>query len=219
MYNEINSQFYNKSKTTNHQAFFVGIPLLLIILFVVLVICFKDFFGSVLNLCLVLLAFCIVALISFYIFIVCSIRKDDEFTWKIVWRILSTINLYRKIMHRKDTELLIQILKEHDVNTRPKVLEAIRHYQCLIPRKIGGYSYILSLFAVCLSIVGIFFQEAILNSESNLFILIFVLALLILLGMLTFLLNEKVFKYFGQNAINERIEMALSEIYMKKLIK
>lgn len=219
MYNEINSQFYNKSKSENNRGIFLGVPILLLFLFVVLAICFRGFFASALNTCLVLGTIFLVALISFYSLIIYSVKNDDEFAWKRVWRVLSTIALYRKIMHRRDTELLIQILKEHDINTRPKVLEAIRHYQCLIPRKIGGYSYLLSLFAVCLSMVGIFFQETILNSELNLLILISVLLILILLGVMIYLLNRDVFRYFGENAINERIEMALSEIYMKKLIK
>ena len=219
MYNEINSKFYYKSTSRVHREIFIITPFILLFLLVLLVFLCKDFFKSALNIFLITIAFSFIALILFYSLIVYSIRKSDEFSWKKVWRIISAIELYRKFMHQQDTELLIQILKEHNINTRPKVLEAIRHYQCLIPRKIGGYSYILSLVAICLSVIGIFFQESVLNSQFNLLILLFLLVCILLVGTLAYILNKDVFRYIGTDALNERIEMALSEIYMKMLIR
>jgi len=44
------------------------------------------------------------------------------------------IKLYQLQVHDNDIKLLMDILKKHNINTRPKQLEAIRHYQTPIDK-------------------------------------------------------------------------------------
>ena len=76
--------------------------------------------------------------------------------------------LYQIQTHDKDIEILKIILKEHNVNTRPKQLEAIRHYQALIPRNIIGGSSFISVLAFAISIIALILDDKVYYNEENL---------------------------------------------------
>lgn len=147
------------------------------------------------------------------------LKKEKQFKWKNVWRIKSNIEIFIKTMHQKDIELLVDILKSQGVNTRPKVLEILRHYQCLLPRRMVSGTQIISICALIISIIALFFQDNIIYSQET----AIVVTIIIFGGTLVYLIlwwvNRNILRVLGKDALNERIEMAVSEIWIKSLIK
>ena len=77
----------------------------------------------------------------------------------------------------------------------------------------------LSILALTIATLALLFQDSIYNSESKLFMVFFVILMVIAIYMLIDILNKNFFRVLGVDALNERIEMAVSEIWIHSLIK
>ena len=73
--------------------------------------------------------------------------------------------------------------------------------------------------ALTIATLALLFQDSIYNSESKLFMVFFVILMVIAIYMLIDILNKNFFRVLGVDALNERIEMAVSEIWIHSLIK
>lgn len=219
MYNDINTKFKEQSRQLNNMIAFVSIPTILIMVALFFSFWIHHFHWAE-WIEIVLYVFVVAFIFSFlYIVVLFSIRKEPNFSWKKCWRILFMIDLYLCAMHEKDINILIQLLKSHEVNTRPKVLEVLRHYQCLLPRKTIGSSHIISIVALCISTLAFVFSENFSTSFQNQIISIISILMILIIYYFVYGLNKYVFHYFGESALYERIESALSEIWIKSLIK
>jgi len=81
----------------------------------------------------------------------------------------------------RDAKMLAEICKKNSINTRPKVLEAINHYQTLLPRNIIVSGVFLSLVAIIISIAAFSFTE---NNTISSERFQFMMSLFLLVGIL-----------------------------------
>lgn len=166
----------------------------------------------------------LIAIIIFYllvyIYMVIMTRKNEKF--KIIIALSDhkmIINLFWEQVYKKDIEILVKILKDNSIDTRPKTLEAIRHYQTLIPRNLEITSQIISVIALSVSLVALFFDENIFYSAEKLAIIFVFIIVIIILYLAFSNFNKILLKMFGKAEFYKRLELTLSEIYMRSLIK
>lgn len=218
MYTEITERFKEDCREINDMVLFIFVPLLLFALTIAFsFICYKENLDW-LSIVLLIVSFILSAL-NCYGIVLLTIRKNPKFSKKKFWRILSMIDLYKATVHKKDIRIMIEILKDEGVNTRPKVLEVLRHYQCYLPRKVIGGSQIISILALSISTLAFIFSDILSMSFQNQIIAIICIVGIIIVYILGYTLNKSLFHYFGESALYLRIESAVSEIWMKSLIK
>ena len=218
MYTEITERFKEDCREINDMVLFISVPLLLFALTIAFsFICYKENLDW-LSIVLLIVSFILSAL-NCYGIVLLTIRNNPKFSKKKFWRILSMIDLYKATVHKKDIKIMIEILKDEGVNTRPKVLEVLRHYQCCLPRKVMGGSQIISILALSISTLAFIFSDILSMSFQNQIIAIICLVGVIIVYILGYTLNKSLFHYFGESALYLRIESAVSEIWMKSLIK
>ena len=210
MYLKIEEEFKKKSLLRRSQIAFLGIYFLLA--FLLAWFCMKYVADN--RIWLYILLYGVAFYIGVYIFIITKVCKSEDFHWKNIMDIEINTKLYQMQTHDKDIEILKIILKEHNVNTRPKQLEAIRHYQALIPRNIIGGGSFISVLAFAISIIALILDDKVYYNEENLkFIFTFLLAVSIIY-LIFYLLNKNIFKLFGSAELYKRLESSISEIYM-----
>lgn len=159
-----------------------------------------------------------------YGYILFNIKNEKDFKEKkVLLRIFyfsNNINIYKNLLHKSDIELLIKYLKNNGINTRPKVLEAVHHYQSILPRKILVGIQIVPFLALVISVLAFIFSGSeIFNSVEDVGIICLIVGVVILIYIEYCFLNEKIFKSFGNEELYKRLEDCLSEIYMHSLIK
>ena len=117
-------------------------------------------------------------------------------------------------MHTEDIKTLRNILKSYNINTRPKVQETIRHYQCLLPRKIIAEGQLLTILALVISIIALLFSEPFATSEANMEIFFIILLMVIISYLIIQFIAKDILKIFSKEALYTRLEASLSEILM-----
>ena len=210
MYLKIEEEFKKKSLLRRSQIAFFSIYFLLAIL--VAWICMKYVDDN--RIWLYIILYGVVFYIGVYVFIITKVCKSEDFHWKNVMDIEINTKLYQIQTHDKDIEILKIILKEHNVNTRPKQLEAIRHYQALIPRNIIGGSSFISVLAFAISIIALILDDKVYYNEENLKFIFTFLFVVSLIYLIFYLFNKNIFKLFGSAELYKRLESSISEIYM-----
>ena len=126
---------------------------------------------------------------------------------------------YQEMIHKEDLKVLCEILKDNHINSRPKVQETIRHYQCLLPRKVSTSGMLLSILAFAVSTMALIFSESVWNSATTLaVIIVIVLAVILIYGMII-AIDKFYFKALGKDALYTRMEASLSEIFMTYYLK
>ena len=210
MYLKIEEEFKKKSLLRRSQIAFFSIYFLLAIL--VAWICMKYVDDN--RIWLYIILYGVVFYIGVYVFIITKVCKSEDFHWKNVMDIEINTKLYQIQTHDKDIEILKIILKEHNVNTRPKQLEAIRHYQALIPRNIIGGSSFISVLAFAISIIALILDDKVYYNEENLKFIFTFLFVVSLIYLIFYLFNKNLFKLFGSAELYKRLESSISEIYM-----
>lgn len=220
MYRKISTSFKEQSKQIKNTLYLISTPVIyLIALAIVLYILdSKDKLYDWVGITLII-TFYLITFLTFYLIILYFLKENGKFKWRKIWNIPYNVKLFKETNHDRDIELLIEILKENGINTRPKVLEVVRHYQCIIPHRSAGGTSIISVLALCISILAFIFSDYFLKSEFNQIATVVIITLVVLIYIAVYTLNKNVFRYVGENALNERLEMAASEIWIKSLIK
>lgn len=220
MYNKISDEFKANSHYSINQSIYIGLPgILLLISFLLFYFLKWNLFQPIYLYFIYVFTLLLLILIGYYALVIITVKKEDGFSWKKIWRISKIIKLFTDTVHKKDIELLIRILKKQGVNTRPKVLEVLKHYQCLLPRKTKTGISIVSFLALCVSILALVYNDYVQKSEINQLIVAIVIVGALLVALVVYQLNRNIFRFLGEDALNERIEMAISEIWMKSMIK
>lgn len=133
--------------------------------------------------------------------------------------IKTVIHTYIKTRKEAELLLLVKVCKENSINTRPKILEAIKHYQVLVPRNIIGSGVFLSLVAMILSIFAFAYDESNALSSSRLQFMFSVFFLVsILYGFFKYT-SDQILSIFGMKAFYKRMEDLLSTIYFQSLVR
>lgn len=219
MYFEIENEFKRNSTIRTSQLLLVLGSMLLssICTFITELLANEENYANI-YMCVLL-----VGLVFFYIICYCymffkGIKKQQR-TLKTFFQIKKTIQAYKSTIHNIDINLLNKILKSHEINTRPKVEEAIRHYQCLLPRKINQSGQLTSLLALVISFLALLSSETILNSLESARFILGVLLTVVIMYLFVKWIDDSVFRAFSRNALYARIEESLSEIFMSYYIK
>ena len=209
MYIKIEEEFKKKSWLRISRIVFFVIYFLLAIPFALLCLQYAEK-----NLWLWILLYAVVFYVGVYIFIIVRVHKNKDFSWRNIINIDVNVKLYRMQVHDNDIKLLKEILKKHNINTRPKQLEAIRHYQTLIPRNVIGGSSFLSVLAFSISIIALVLDDKIYYNTENLKFIFLMLLVVSLIYIFFYLLNKSIFRLFGSAELYKRLESSISEIYM-----
>lgn len=142
------------------------------------------------------------------------VNKKDYFHVKLITKSLMISN--------KDIDILKPLLKTHGINTRAKVKEAINYYRAKLGRKSHQSFTIISVLSLIVSIMGIIFSYIKCQSNEELFVTMILLFLIIFFVSLLCIGIKQIYRSIYYNlseyALYERIEEALSEIWMKQLI-
>lgn len=188
--------------------------LILSISYMILAIALSAIFGSIwYSYGLTLL---IVPIQYTYIFLI--VKKYCNLNVKY-WKMKSNIQIYVEERKSRDAKLLADICKKNSINTRPKVLEAIRHYQILVPRNIIGSGVFLSLVAIIISVIAFSFNENNTISSERFQLMMSIFLLVGILYAFFKLTVEQFASSFGSKALYQRMEDILSTIYFQSLIK
>ncbi len=153
---------------------------------------------------------------SCYMYICIKVRKVKEIKWYEFFNYIKIWNIYIINARKQDKDKLTEIIESKGINTRIEIQEAIRHYQNLLPRKVISGGYLISIFALVISVLAFMIADENKNDDpKQLFILLVILFVVIAAYYFMFkAINENVLKYLGKYALYERLETALSEIYV-----
>lgn len=209
MYYRIESKFKSKSWRNKENILMVVVT----VLYLTFAFLIGALTGDILYTNIILPIF---AVIIVYIWIYHSLKKINKNS--LFWKFKSNRDIYIEERKNNDLNVLIELLKENGINTRPKVQEAIRHYQTLTSRNIVGSGLFLSVLTISISIVTFIMSE---NNNLSQERLNFMFAILIVIAVFYFtikIIRDQI-KSFSGPKVYEYIESLLSIIYFQSLIK
>lgn len=219
MFNKIEKEFIKKSiyyKTgqilVRLVSIFVAIAYFMLIKF--------SFSNFKILVCLVLAVY-FLALIVFYVFIFIRVKKKCNYKFAIndFFDFDKNINLYKSFIHEEDVITLGIIFEENEIDTKEKLLEIIKHYQCVMSKKFYSSYNLVSYISLIISIMAFFSTDFIKNNINNLFLFISIM----LLSIIFYIALKKVKEYmslvYGKEELYRKIESSSIELYITKLIK
>ena len=156
----------------------------------------------------------VIMIFVFYILIYFKYTKKEKRSFSSFFRLNETIQTYQETIHTNDLKMLESILKKHKINTRSKIEQAIKHYQCLLPRKIEQSGQFLNILAITISVLALFLSDTVLNSNENIVLIMENILIVVILYIVIGSFKKNVLKVFSKNSLYERIESSLSEIFM-----
>ena len=219
MYLKIEKEFKKKSKNRKSQLLFVlGVFGYSTILSIVITF-FVGLDENIGTYLLIMTGSLIPFFIGCYIVILVKIGKIEKIPFKNIFGVDENKNKYHQIIHEEDIKILSGILKENNINTRPKVQEAIRHYQCLLPRKIVSSGQLLAILAFTISVMALLFSEPIMASIGNVQVVLEIILSVIIIYAAIRIIEKNYFRCFGNNELYVRLEASLSEIFMDYYLK
>ena len=139
-------------------------------------------------------------------------KKDEKGKLSLI-SIDKVIDHYQNIVHRRDLDLLFNITKKYYIDTKEKLQEAIKHYQNLLPRKVFSGGMAISICALAVSIAAFISVESQTSISKHLEVFISVLLIVVAIWFTCRSIGAQWFKNFGKQAMYERLEAALSELY------
>lgn len=217
MYSQIENEFKDKSKLRLSQILFV----MYTIIFSILCMFFLWKIIELPDICIVF--FIVVAIVVFfmgcYIFMFFKAITKKQRSIKIFLKVFTILNEYDKKIHDDDIKILRDILKKHNIDSQYKMEEAIRHYQCILPRRVSQSGITLSIFSIVVAVIALFTNETIIASSENIVFLIAFLLIAIMILIILSLIVDCVYRFFGRDALYIRLEDSLSEIFMQEYIK
>lgn len=125
-------------------------------------------------------------------------------------------------LQQSDVKLLLPILKTAGINTRPKVQELMQHFRMHLIVKRTDKIAISAVLSIVLSVVGIIVTNVIIKN-NNFWLLCLLLSMIIFetvaITIFIKILYKSLYHDFSYYSTVERIEVALSEIWIRKLLK
>lgn len=155
--------------------------------------------------------------ILFYFFVFCTLcylKKDKK---KKFFHFMDNINEFRQHIHEKDLDLFIIILKENQINNNQKLEEVINHYRIKISRNVKKGNDVLAFVSLIISLIALFSTDYFASSSINVAYAICLIIISLLLYWLITSTISKMSLILGEEALYERIESILAEIYMEEL--
>lgn len=214
MYINIEKEFVESSITRKYRKYYTVGAIILFTILIVITSKMVDNFEIFVLMIISFLGWLTFSLIC-YIVILYILLKNQKITYKDFLKIDENRYKYKNLIHSQDILILIEILKSNGINTRHKVGEALRHYQCMIPRNVVSQNQFSNILALTISILAFFCSDIVFHSEeivqlSFLIILFVAMAYFMVKG-----IDMYFFRFFGTNELYKRLELSISEIYMK----
>ena len=215
MYIQIENEFKIGSKERANSIIFI---LVTVIIAIITTLPFAKTDAPIWLFLVVGLAEGVFLYVGSYIYMFATVKKDkkvinDEKDKVDFFNIDSVVDLYKKIVHRRDLDLLFNITKKYHIDTTEKLQEAIRHYQNLLPRKVVSGGTWMSIFALGVSIAAFITVKSQTSITAHLEVLVAVWITLGLLYLAFKVIGQELLQRFGKHAMYERLEAALSELY------
>ena len=213
MYKKIEEEFKAKSIRLRDRCLF-SICIIFMPIIEIIIICqipikkYPLVFISTIPIVLIFYILC-------YLYICISVSKLNENKWYDYFKFNKIWKIYLKNTQKQDIKTLTAIIEEKGINTRSEIQEAIRHYQCLLPRKVISGGMLLSILALAISILSFIIAAQIDDIEYSIKLIIQIFTVITIFYYAIKTMNETLFKFFGKYTLFERIEAALSEIYVK----
>lgn len=148
-----------------------------------------------------------------YIYSFFTVYKKGERKIAAFIKIAQTFSEYQKIINEHDQTLLQYLLKQYNITTKPRILEALRHYQCLLPKKISTGGKFFSLCAGIVPIIAFVFAEGGKYAKDYAQILLIILFLLGFGYFIYKIIENEWLKPLSKTAMYERLESTLSTLY------
>lgn len=219
MYLRIEKEFKKKSKNRKYQLLFVlGVFIYSFTLSNVLVlgVGLEKSIGTY-----ILITFS--SLIPFYLVcygvILLTVKKYEKISFSQILDIENIKNKYQEIIYKEDIKILTEILKQNKINTRPKVQETIRHYQCMLPRRIESTGKLLTILAFAISIMALLFSDTVISSMKNVQVIFVIVFVVVVMYWGIHIIEKNYFRIFGKEELYIRLEASLSEIFMIYYLK
>lgn len=219
MYLRIEKEFKKKSKNRKYQLLFVlGVFIYSFTLSNVLVlgVGLEKSIGTY-----ILITFS--SLIPFYLVcygvILLTVKKYEKISFSQILDIENIKNTYQEIIYKEDIKILTEILKQNKINTRPKVQETIRHYQCMLPRRIESTGKLLTILAFAISIMALLFSDTVISSMKNVQVIFVIVFVVVVMYWVIHIIEKNYFRIFGKEELYIRLEASLSEIFMIYYLK
>lgn len=219
MYLRIEKEFKKKSKNRKYQLLFVlGVFIYSFTLSNVLVlgVGLEKSIGTY-----ILITFS--SLIPFYLVcygvILLTVKKYEKISFSQILDIENIKNKYQEIIYKEDIKILTEILKQNKINTRPKVQETIRHYQCMLPRRIESTGKLLTILAFAISIMALLFSDTVISSMKNVQVIFVIVFVVVVMYWVIHIIEKNYFRIFGKEELYIRLEASLSEIFMIYYLK
>ncbi len=219
MYLRIEKEFKKKSKNRKYQLLFVlGVFIYSFTLSNVLVlgVGLEKSIGTY-----ILITFS--SLIPFYLVcygvILLTVKKYEKISFFQILDIENIKNKYQEIIYKEDIKILTEILKQNKINTRPKVQETIRHYQCMLPRRIESTGKLLTILAFAISIMALLFSDTVISSMKNIQVIFVIVFVVVVMYWVIHIIEKNYFRIFGKEELYIRLEASLSEIFMIYYLK
>lgn len=213
MYRKIERNFSSKSKYKNIMSIFA----IYVLSYAVIMTLFINKFNFKVIYPLIIAVIIFYMIIYLYMYKI--VNKDINEKWSIIFNMLYIIDKFFEVLHKNDLNLLIEVLLDNKINTRPKVLEAVRHYQAYVPRRIIAGGNLLSILALTISILALILSDKGGVMITRLEIIIPYILMVIVLYLMVKSINSNILKSYSRNEFYIRLEELMSEIYMDKLIK
>lgn len=153
-----------------------------------------------------------------YFFVFWTLRYLKKDKKKKFFHFMDNINEFKQYIHEKDLDLFIIILKENQINNNQKLEAVINHYRIKISRNVKKGSNILAFVSLIISLIALFSTDYFASSSIN---IAYAICLIIISLFLYWLITSTISKMcliLGEEALYERIESVLSEIYMEELL-
>ena len=219
MYKRIENEFEKKSCFRKIGQCGLGITVFVVICYIIGSILVFNFSNNNIlwQIILAVIIFLLITLL-FYFFAFCTLRFLKKDKKNKFFHFMDNINEFRQYIHEKDLDLFIRILKENQINNNQKLEEVINHYGIKISRNVKKGSDILSFVSLIISLIALFSTDYFASSSINVAYAICLIIISLLLYWLIISTISKMSLILGEEALYERIESILAEIYMEELL-
>ena len=214
MYSKIEKEFIEGSVTRKYRKYYTFGSVILIGSLVFIATKVIDNIDYLSLISLSFSGWLLFSLICYFVILYVLI-KNEKIEFKDFLRINENRYKYNELIHSKDILILIDILKNNGINTRHKAGEALRHYQCIIPRNVVSQNQFTNIMALTISILAFFCSDMVFNSFEIVKLSFMIILFVAMSYFMVRIIDMYFFRFFGTIELYKKLELLISEIYIK----
>ena len=217
MFNEIETKFKEKSQFNLNSKLLISLA----VVYIVAAFFISKKYENDFNLWIAVIP-AIAFYVVIYIYMIGYNIKYKVYNRKNWWKVIHIENSYiefKKVQREQDKNLLVSLLEEKHVNTRPKVANILEHYRVLLPRTIIGGGQFMAILALIISVESFIFSSNLKEANERAAIFGFNLGLLAILWIMFSSATTLIGNIYSKKSFYVRMEDILTEIYINKDIE